>query len=109
MKKAKDIRKFLNPLNLDEPGALSTSWFYNKDSGQLDSVTLRIGDCSRTLVLEFDGDCVWSDYASKLKQLKNSIAKAKLIRDTADEILQELLKVKLTKTKSKPKKKVMPQ
>ena len=93
----KDIRKFLNPYNPDEPGAITTSWCYNKDSDQVDSISLRIGDCSRTISLEFNGDSRWDSTPGKIKQLKNSIAKAKLIRDTVDDILQELLKVKLTK------------
>ncbi len=93
MAKIKETRSFLNPIRLDCPGVIKVSPYYDKDT--LSSITLTLADCSRTINLEFDFDDKYVSLKARKFNLKNSIGKAKLLKDKIDMIYEALLAVEL--------------
>lgn len=89
MDKIKEIRKFLNPYKLECPGAIRVSPYYNK--GKFHNVTLHIGDCARSVNLEFQADDNYSSITERKRDLKNSIAKADILLKAITEIRDALV------------------
>lgn len=79
-------REFLNPIIIDRPGAITVSYHYNNHSKQFTNIQLSIGDCSRTIHIEFELDESYLDIGNKKEGFENSKLKIDILKKHVDEI-----------------------
>lgn len=97
MKKLKHERQFLN-LTSSMPGCIIVSPYYGNDGKKdeyLDSVTLKIGDCNRTIALDFDADSSYQSMKERKYNLKNSLHKIRKLKAAILKIEEVLEAVEL--------------
>ena len=106
--KMSSTRDFLND-DLSMPGCIIVDSDYRGvNEERLDSITIKIADCNRTVSLDFDCGYYSDGLTQKLKIIDNSIRKVELIMSRIAPAAKALKKEKarlIKEEKAKPKKK----
>lgn len=85
----KDKREFLNKDQVTMPGAIALKYSYNTDydenSIDLSGLSINIGDCTRTIRIDFDFNYCYSNLKERKVELAAAKSKIDILKKYIDE------------------------